>query len=51
MLLNEGRIEQYGTSDEIYNRPVSTFVASFMSASPMNILKGRVNGSGAELTK
>jgi len=49
VVLNEDRIEQYGTPDEIYNRSASTFATSFIGAPPMNILKGRVNGSGAEL--
>ena len=34
IVLNEGRIEQIGTPDEIYNNPASTFVAGFMGAPP-----------------
>ena len=32
VVLNEGRIEQEGTPEEVYHRPVSPFVASFMGA-------------------
>lgn len=42
MILNGGRIEQYGTPQEIYHRPASTFVASFIGAPPMNLLDGTV---------
>jgi len=31
-------VEQFGTPEEVYNRPASTFVASFMGAPPMNLL-------------
>ncbi|MEL7471558.1 MAG: sn-glycerol-3-phosphate ABC transporter ATP-binding protein UgpC [Pseudomonadota bacterium] len=52
IVLNGGVIEQIGTPAEIYGRPASTFVASFMGAPPMNLLDARadddaifVNGS------
>ena len=40
IVLNAGRMEQFGTPDEVYHRPASTFVASFIGAPPMNLLKG-----------
>ena len=46
IVLNEGRIEQIGTPAEIYNSPASTFVAGFMGAPPMNLLKAKMNGDG-----
>lgn len=51
IVLNAGRIEQIGTPTEIYHRPASTFVASFMGAPPMNLLNaesadGRVHLGG-----
>ncbi|KFB10417.1 ABC transporter ATP-binding protein [Nitratireductor basaltis] len=46
-VLNDGRIEQVGTPAEIYHRPASTFVASFMGAPPMNLLPGDYNGNGS----
>ena len=38
IVLNQGRIEQIGTPAEIYHRPSSTFVASFMGAPPINLI-------------
>ncbi|MEO1732444.1 MAG: sn-glycerol-3-phosphate ABC transporter ATP-binding protein UgpC [Pseudomonadota bacterium] len=49
IVLNAGRIEQIGTPHEIYNQPASTFVAGFMGAPPMNLMKGRTNGIAAVL--
>src|SRR6266704_4373183 len=37
-VLNEGRIQQIGTPDEIYHHPASTFVATFVGSPPMNLL-------------
>ena len=51
LVMNAGRVEQFGTPEEVYNQPASTFVASFMGAPPMNLLrqahgvpKGRILG-------
>ena len=40
VIMRDGRIEQAGTPAEIYQRPVSRFVAGFLGAS--NFLRGRV---------
>lgn len=42
VVLNGGNIEQIGTPEEIYHKPASTFVASFMGAPPMNLIPGKV---------
>jgi sn-glycerol 3-phosphate transport system ATP-binding protein len=39
IVMNAGRMEQFGTPEEVYARPATTFVASFMGAPPMNLLK------------
>ena len=39
MVMNAGRLEQFATPAEVYARPASTFVASFIGAPPMNLLK------------
>ncbi len=39
VVMNQGRIEQAGPAEEIYNRPRSAFVAGFLGGA--NILKGR----------
>lgn len=38
-VLHQGRLEQIGTPDEIYHRPVNRFVATFIGMPPMNILE------------
>ena len=44
IVMNAGVMEQFGTPEEVYHRPASTFVASFIGSPPMNLLK---NGPGA----
>jgi len=39
MVMNAGRLEQFGTPDEVYQQPASVFVAGFMGAPPMNLLR------------
>ena len=43
MVMNAGRMEQFGTPEEVYNRPATTFVASFMGSPPMNLLSNAPN--------
>ncbi|MDP2819750.1 MAG: sn-glycerol-3-phosphate import ATP-binding protein UgpC [Polaromonas sp.] len=43
IVMNAGRMEQFGTPEEVYNRPATTFVASFMGSPPMNLLKQAPN--------
>ncbi|HWI11206.1 MAG TPA: ATP-binding cassette domain-containing protein, partial [Burkholderiaceae bacterium] len=45
LVMNAGRVEQIGTPDEVYHRPASTFVASFIGSPPMNLLTGRADGA------
>jgi ABC-type Fe3+/spermidine/putrescine transport system ATPase subunit len=42
LILNDGRIEQVGTPEEIYRRPASLFAADFIGES--NILRGSRDG-------
>ena len=42
MVMNAGRMEQFGTPEEVYHRPATTFVASFIGSPPMNLLKHAV---------
>jgi sn-glycerol 3-phosphate transport system ATP-binding protein len=39
IVMNAGRMEQFGTPEEVYSRPATTFVASFMGSPPMNLLQ------------
>ncbi|MDO9404992.1 MAG: sn-glycerol-3-phosphate import ATP-binding protein UgpC [Polaromonas sp.] len=43
MVMNAGRMEQFGTPEEVYNRPATTFVASFMGSPPMNLMRTAPN--------
>ena len=37
-----GKVQQIGTTDDIYNRPANTFVAAFMGSPPMNLLPAEI---------
>nr|WP_299503379.1 ABC transporter ATP-binding protein [uncultured Rhizobium sp.] len=43
-VMRDGRVEQLGTPEEIYNTPATLYVATFVGAPPMNLLKARVAG-------
>jgi len=45
IVMNAGRIEQIGTPEDVYGRPATTFVASFIGSPPMNLLPGQADGS------
>ncbi|MGR3805096.1 ABC transporter ATP-binding protein [Marinibacterium profundimaris] len=45
-IMRDGRIEQLGTPDELYARPVNTFVAQFIGSPSMNLLPGTVDADG-----
>jgi ABC-type sugar transport system ATPase subunit len=38
-VMSGGRILQYGTPSQIYNRPANRFVATFVGSPPMNVLE------------
>ena len=44
IVMNAGRMEQFGTPEEVYHHPASTFVASFIGSPPMNLLKKAPSG-------
>ena len=46
VIMNEGRIEQVGTPDEVYKQPASQFVASFIGSPAMNFATGEISNSG-----
>lgn len=41
-IMHEGRIEQVGTANTLYERPLSTLVATFFGYPPMNLFEGVV---------
>jgi sn-glycerol 3-phosphate transport system ATP-binding protein len=38
LIMNEGRIEQFGSPREVYHQPASIFVAKFIGSPPMNLI-------------
>ena len=49
IVMNAGRMEQFGTPEDVYARPATTFVASFMGSPPMNLLKDAPGGRAGAL--
>ncbi len=46
IVMNHGLPEQIGTPMEVFDRPASTFVASFIGSPPMNLAEVSVDGTG-----
>ena len=46
VVIRDGRIDQEGSPDDIYNRPRTTFVAQFVGAPPMNLFQPFGGGAG-----
>jgi len=50
VVLNAGRIEQYGSPLELYERPANLFVAGFIGSPKMNFVSGEVAAQHAAAT-
>ncbi|MGZ4316276.1 MAG: ABC transporter ATP-binding protein, partial [Gaiellaceae bacterium] len=48
-IMRNGRIEQVGTSEEVYGRPRSKYVARFIGSPPMDIFEGAVEREAERL--
>jgi sn-glycerol 3-phosphate transport system ATP-binding protein len=46
VVMSAGRVEQLGLPNDVYRKPASRFVATFIGSPPMNIAKGVVKGKG-----
>ena len=46
IVMSKGKIEQIGSPEELYNRPVSLFVADFVGAA--NMIQGQVKGTAPD---
>ena len=44
VVFSDGHIQQLGTPRELYDRPVSRFVAGFIGSPPMNFVDGEIRG-------
>ena len=51
-VMNEGRLQQVGSPQELYDRPINRFVAGFIGSPAMNFTSVELTGSGdsAQLT-
>ncbi|MBO9197515.1 ABC transporter ATP-binding protein [Rhizobium sp. 16-449-1b] len=51
-VMKDGILQQFGTPEDIYDRPANVFVATFMGSPPMNLLPATVvsNGNGHHLS-
>ena len=47
-LINEGRLVQVGTPDEVYTRPATVFVGGFLGNPPMNFVDAEIRLEGEE---
>jgi len=50
IVMNGGVMEQFGTPEEVYTRPATTFVASFIGSPPMNLLKNAPDAQAGVVT-
>ena len=49
VVMDQGRIQQMGTPDEVFNRPLNQFVAGFIGNPGMNFLEATVQADGDRL--
>ncbi len=49
IVMNGGVMEQFGTPEEVYGTPASTFVASFIGSPPMNLLRQAPGARAGEI--
>ncbi|GAB5098921.1 sn-glycerol-3-phosphate import ATP-binding protein UgpC [Caballeronia sp. HLA56] len=47
IVMNKGHAEQIGAPTEVYERPATVFVASFIGSPAMNLLEGRLSENGS----
>jgi multiple sugar transport system ATP-binding protein len=50
VVMNAGRVEQIGTSAELYDRPANLFVAGFIGSPAMDFIPGPLLGEAAGVT-
>jgi multiple sugar transport system ATP-binding protein len=49
VVLNQGRIQQVGTPEEVYRKPSNAFVATFVGDPPMSLIKVKARSHGGRL--
>jgi multiple sugar transport system ATP-binding protein len=48
-IMNEGRLQQFGTPDEVYYQPANLFVAGFIGSPAMNFISGELVRENGQL--
>jgi multiple sugar transport system ATP-binding protein len=48
-VMNEGRLQQVGTPQELYDRPINRFVAGFIGSPAMNFATVEISGTGDDM--
>ncbi len=43
-VMSNGRLQQLGAPQEVYDHPANLFVAGFIGSPPMNLVRGRAEG-------
>jgi len=49
-VLDRGRIQQIGSPDDVYHRPINRFVAEFIGSPPMNIIDTELSEVGGQIS-
>jgi ABC-type sugar transport system ATPase subunit len=49
-VLDHGRIQQVGSPDDVYHRPINRFVAEFIGSPPMNIIDAELTEVGGQIS-
>ncbi|SED83489.1 ABC transporter ATP-binding protein [Ruania alba] len=50
-VMRDGQLQQVGDPREVFRRPATTFVASFIGSTPMNLLPGTISDGGVRLDR
>ena len=49
VVMNAGRVEQEGAAEDLYERPDTLFVASFVGSPPINLFDGEADGGAVKV--
>ena len=49
-VMSDGMLQQYDSPDELFSRPVNTFVAGFVGSPAMNLVPAKVTTAGTDVT-
>ena len=51
VVMNGGRVEQEGAADDLYERPATLFVATFVGSPPINLFDGQAAGGALSVNE